>query len=118
MIKGVVLLVEDSAVVQLDMEQELLSHGASHVVIVGDVESALEYFNSQTCELLISEWEIEGESCMPVLEKAKERGVSYIVATGVDISVATDEVLNGITVLQKPFSPLALQKALELIAQR
>lgn len=111
MLTGCVLLVEDHAFVQVDIEQTLLGLGARTVIFATSVDQAVRYLETETLELAICEWRLGPDNCARVLRAARSAGVAYIVASGVDVEDMDQSLVENVIVLNKPYSTDALEKA-------
>lgn len=113
MLQGMVLLVEDHAVVQVDFEEMFLQYGARQVQVAPTVSEALRMLDSEKFELLVSEWKLDGDPCLPIFEKAQDRKVGSILATRFDVDRAHYPQLENFVMLRKPFGPEDVAKALK-----
>lgn len=112
MLQGMVLLVEDHAVVQVDFEEMFLQHGARQVQVAPTVSEALRMLDTQHFELLVSEWKLEGDPCLPIFEKAQDRKVGTILATRFEVDRTHFPQLENFVILRKPFGPEDVTRAL------
>lgn len=99
-----VLVVEEQAIVQIDIEASLRELSIVDVHSVTTVDEGLNVLSSQPVDLLISEWKMSGVSCLPVLEHAWEKNVKTIIATAFDTARDLVGPRAGTVFINKPFS--------------
>ncbi len=106
-----VLVVEDEALVALQIEDMLAGLGCAVVGPASRVAQALQLLNGQQVDAAVLDINIAGELVYPVADELSNRGLPYIFATGYGASGLT-EAYRGRPVLEKPFPKRALLQAM------
>lgn len=106
-----VLVVEDEALVALQLEDMLTGLGCAVVGPASRVGQALQLLNGLQVDAAVLDINIAGELVYPVADELKNRGLPYIFATGYGASGLT-EAYRGHPVLEKPFPKKALLQAM------
>lgn len=108
-----VLIVEDSALVA--MEVEYVVRGLGWVVVgpAATLKAALDLASREPVHGAILDLNLHGESGVPVADILSERGVPFIFATGYDVATVTPERYHATPVASKPFRTDALIKAMK-----
>jgi len=104
-----VLVVEDEIILVMMVEDLLLASGY-HVVTAGRVRPALKAIEDRDVDLAILDLTLDGESCLPLAEQLRERGVPILFATGSDAGQVPGHYRHC-PVLQKPYRPSELLDA-------
>jgi CheY-like chemotaxis protein len=111
-LKGLrVLVVEDEALVALQLEDMLSDLGCAVIGPAARVHQALDLLNGQRVDAAVLDLNVAGELVYPVAEALTRRGVPFIFATGYGASGLT-EPYRSRPVLQKPFLLTQLRKAM------
>jgi CheY-like chemotaxis protein len=106
-----VLVVEDEALVALQLEDMLTGLGCTVVGPASRVGQALQLLHGQPIDAAVLDVNIAGELVYPVADELTSRGLPYIFATGYGASGLT-EAYRGRPVLEKPFPKKALLRAM------
>ncbi|MDB5569264.1 MAG: two-component response regulator [Hyphomicrobiales bacterium] len=101
-----VLVVEDDALIALDIEQMLLDLGDLIVTVVHDVASALAVLERERPDVGVLDVELGGQDSAPIAERLAAAGKPFVFLTGYQSSHMAR--LRGALVLEKPFSAEAL----------
>lgn len=112
MLKNGVLVVEDQAIVQIDIEASLRELSIYDVHSVSSVEEAMGLLSTQRVDLVISEWRLGDVSCEHVLARAHELNIRTIVATAFDTARQLTDNRAHTAFLSKPFGVEELQGAI------
>lgn len=111
-LKGLrVLVVEDEALVALQLEDMLSDLGCAVVGPAARVGQALELLNGHKIDAAVLDLNVAGELVYPVAEALTARRVPFIFATGYGAAGLT-EPYRSRPVLQKPFLLSQLRKAM------
>jgi CheY-like chemotaxis protein len=111
-LKGLrVLVVEDEALVALQLEDMLSDLGCAVIGPAARVHQALDLLNGQWVDAAVLDLNVAGELVYPVADALTRRGVPFIFATGYGASGLT-EPYRSRPVLQKPFLLTQLRKAM------
>lgn len=99
-----VLIVEDEALVALQIEETLLDAGFSIAGVAGEPGSALDLIAAETVDVAILDANLDGRSAAPVAERLRALGKPFLVVTG----YSADQIrtwLGDAPLLGKPFDP-------------
>jgi CheY-like chemotaxis protein len=110
-------VVEDEALVALQIEDMLTGLGCAIVGPASRVGQALQLLNGQQVDAAVLDVNIAGELVYPVADELADRGLPYIFVTGYGASGLT-EAYRGRPVLEKPFPKKALLQAMLESLQR
>ncbi len=108
-----VLIVEDEIVVSLFMEDMLADFGYQVAGVVSHVEEALAH--EPDYEMAVLDVHLNGRNVFDFADKLAADGTPFVFATGYG-ERGIPERHRGRPVLQKPFVPDDLKRALERIA--
>lgn len=106
-----VLVAEDEPLVAMLLEDVLLDAGATILGPAATVTEGLALAASSRPDLAVLDFNLSGETCLPLADALFAAGVPFLVATG----YGGDSPLPrhaGVEVLQKPYEPSALLAAL------
>ena len=107
-----ILVVEDNAIIALDAEDMLLSHGASEVLIASSVTEALHFIENQTIDFAVLDMKIGEETSERVGETLLKNETPFIFATGHSNQAALAESFPDVKVVQKPYDGDAIISAM------
>lgn len=110
-----ILLVEDESLIAMMMRDMLVGLGFIVVGPYGDVRSALAAVEAGGVEAAVLDVNLNGEPVHPVAEALAARGVPFLLVTGYDADSIQDRYV-GVSILQKPIEPQALQGLLRSMA--
>jgi two-component sensor histidine kinase len=97
-----ILLVEDQALIAMDIEEALLKLGATKVQSVPNVSSALAILAEGVPNLAVLDLNLDGETSSPLADDLKQRGVPFLFATGYGDSVTIPSRFADVPVVRKP----------------
>lgn len=103
-ISGSVLLVEDSLIIAMDAEDILGALGAERVVTASSVAAALAELERETFALAVLDFNLGPETSLPIASALRAAGVPYLLATGYGEQLRLPPELDGIQVIQKPYT--------------
>jgi CheY-like chemotaxis protein len=106
-----VLIVEDEALVALQLEDMLADLGCAIIGPASRVGQALDLLGRQTVDAAVLDLNVGGELVYPVADALAHRGLPYIFATGYGASGVAMPYRRR-PVLQKPFLQSDLRKAM------
>jgi DNA-binding response OmpR family regulator len=111
---GKVLLLEDEAIIAIDLEETLRNLGASRIVTMDTCEAALSWLKENDPTLAIVDPRLKDGYCGPVARRLSEKGVPFIVYSGdpEGAGMEDDSFKRGIW-LSKPSLPEDLEEAIE-----
>lgn len=81
--KGCVLVVEDEAIIALDVEQ-ILKAAAFDVVTCGSVQAALQAIDNHSFDCAVVDLNLHGSVSLAVVDTLERRGVRVVVTTACD----------------------------------
>lgn len=107
-----ILVLEDEALIAMDIEMTLTRAGYENVSVHANSRSALAQIEQSTPTMALLDFNIgEGETSIPVAEKLKEAGVPFVFLTGyTDAGGTMPEVIFEAKKVSKPFNAKALVK--------
>jgi len=112
-----ILVVEDEALVALQLEDMLMEFGCAVIGPASRVAQALELLNGEPVEAAVLDLNIAGELVYPVADELGARGLPYIFVTAYGTSGLT-EPYRSRPVLEKPFARRELLQAMLDTLQR
>lgn len=107
-----ILIVEDSALIALDLQMTVEDEGWTAVGPVARLNRALEQARKGEIDGAILDINLDGEESFPVADILRERGIPFVFSTGYDRASMLPERFRDIPVLQKPFARDALRRTL------
>lgn len=112
-LKGLrVLVVEDEALVALQLEDMLADLGCAIIGPASRVCQALDLLGGQRVDAAVLDLNVAGELVYPVADALASRGLPYIFATGANGATGLIGPYRSRPVLQKPFLQSQLRKAM------
>ena len=107
-----VLLIEDEAIIAMDLEDMLVGLGHQVVATAGRLDRATRLATDLAIDLAIVDVNLNGVQTYPVAEILSHRGVPFIFSTGYG-TAGLNEEWRGKPTLQKPFQGRQLAAAIE-----
>ncbi|MEO1329064.1 MAG: HWE histidine kinase domain-containing protein [Pseudomonadota bacterium] len=107
------LIVEDSAIIALDLEDMLIQRGARDIVVVATVPEALNALAEREFDVAFVDYELHGQTADPVLDRIVDQGRPVVLSTGRDPANHGMSEHSEMIVLRKPYSAEAVAAALE-----
>lgn len=117
-LRGPVLLVEDSLIIAMDAEDILARLGACRVATAASVAAALDELDAEQFEVAVLDVNLGPETSLPVADALRRAGVPFVFATGYGEQLALPEEHAGTPVLQKPYTALNMSRVLEDLLRR
>lgn len=112
-----VLIVEDEALVALEMKTLVMDAGFRVAGLAANVPKALRLLEEVEPDVAILDANLRGEYVTPVAEALRERKTPFIVVTGYTVDDLPPAVREDADVLPKPVNPRRLVKWLERAEQ-
>ena len=110
-----VLVVDDEALIALDIQSQL--EDAGHTAFVAnDLQAALELAQRQRFDVAIVDWHLRDEISAPLIEMLRQRRIPFVLCSG----SALDELASLVPaspILTKPFASDDLFGALDRVAE-
>lgn len=97
-----ILLLEDEALIALDVEQICRDHGAEDVVVASSLDEAGSLFAA--CDAAILDVVLGGEPTLDFARMLAERQVPFVFASGHDDLGALSAAFPGVVVVTKPYA--------------
>ncbi len=110
-----VLVVEDEMTVALLIEDMVSELAYEVAAIVPRLEDAMRLLDSESFDLAMLDVHIEGKTVFPFAAELEARDIPFLFATAYG-SRGIPEEFRGHLVLQKPFGPVELRRALMELA--
>ncbi len=106
-----ILVLEDEALIAMDVEQLCLEHGASHVTVLGDLaeisaEAAATGFDAAILDLMLG-----GVSTLDFARQLRDREVPFVFASGYSGTEELKQAFPDVTLVNKPYSGIDLVEA-------
>ncbi|WP_395001562.1 HWE histidine kinase domain-containing protein [Sphingomonas sp.] len=112
-----VLLIEDSLIIALDVEDILRRLGARDVVTEGNVRDALQRIDTSRPDIAILDINLGDHNSFDIADRLEAIGVPFMFATGYGEQIVLPEKHRARIVLQKPYTIASLARRLpELVA--
>ncbi len=108
-----VLVVEDSLIIALDIEEMIKELGVASVRVESSVAGALGAITNRQPDFAIVDYNLGEETSAPVARKLSARGVSFVLATGQSNTLGGIEDLGALAILVKPFAPHDIERVLK-----
>lgn len=105
-----VLIVEDEALVALDLADQLREHGFEVVAIVGSLKKAMEAARHIECDTAVLDLNLAGQRIDPVADILADRRIPFVFATGYGVKGAPSRH-SAVPVVGKPYDVAAVCKA-------
>ena len=112
-----VLLVEDSMIIALEAQDNLLRLGIGTVDIESSVAGALERLRQKRYALAILDFNLGTENSAPVTEELRKADIPFWLATGYGELDGAIEEMGAEAVLTKPYGTAELAHVLSAFAQ-
>lgn len=106
-----VLVVEDEALVAMDVEYMLLEIGFKDIVICNSVECADDALSSREFEFAVFDLNLHGHTSLPLIERLMDSEMRIVVASGYDAN-SMPLPRDTIPRIMKPYRVHDLRRAL------
>ena len=109
-----VLVVDDDALIALDIQTQLQDLGHS-VAVANNLQAALDLVGQQSFDVAIVDWHLKDEISAPLIEMLEQQHIPFVLCSGSAL-----EELAGLfpasAILPKPFASDQLMGALAQVA--
>jgi DNA-binding NtrC family response regulator len=112
-----VLLVEDEAIIALDLADTFESAGANVIGPAASVREALSLIDEETVDTALLDFNVADGEITPVLDLLIARGVPVAIYTGRGIPAALCDRHPNLPVLRKPLSSARIVEEMARIAR-
>jgi CheY-like chemotaxis protein len=109
-----VLLVEDQAIIAMDVEYMLTDCGVASVDTAASVDEALVLMEAARPDAAVLDLNLGGHTSLPVAERLKMAGIPFVFATGYGDNSMVPAEFASIPVLSKPYDAEKLARSLRL----
>ncbi len=113
-----VLVVEDSALIAMDLDSILADAGHTVIGPASTVAEALTLVDGDEVEVALLDIDVQGELVTPVAEALSRRGVPFAFSTGFEEGSSPLPDFTGVAVLRKPFDEQSVLSILAALASR
>jgi DNA-binding NtrC family response regulator len=97
-----ILVLEDDALLAMDMEDFLSDLGVNVVGPVSHIGAALEKINDTNLDGAVIDLNLRGELSLPVIEELKAANIPFVICSGYAEIPGVRAQLDGLTVVSKP----------------
>lgn len=111
------LLVEDSAMIAMDIEDILHEHGIDNVRLATTLEEA-DHHLTDTIDVAVLDFSLGEETTELLAIRMKDLGIPFIFVSGFAEKVGLDETLKDVPIVTKPFQPEDLMAAVNAVLSR
>jgi CheY-like chemotaxis protein len=108
-----VLIIEDHALIALDLEGILINCGVRAVAIAASTAQALELIKHTQFDLAFLDMRLPEGPTLPLAIALRDAGIPFAFATGFDSSDATFSDFQDCLMVSKPFSDADIRGVLE-----
>jgi len=107
-----ILIVEDSALIALDLQMTVERQGWTAVGPVGRLDKAMDLIGRERIDGAILDVNLDGTDSFPLADELRNRGIPFVFSTGYDRASMMPERFRDAPTLQKPFAGDALRRIL------
>ncbi|EZP73514.1 Chemotaxis protein CheY [Sphingomonas paucimobilis] len=107
-----VLLVEDNMIIAMDGEDALRDLGAETIITAASIGRAREAIALHRIDFAVLDFNLGNETSLPIADLLRERGVSFLFATGYGDGLELPDRYKDVTLLKKPYSGMTLAQAI------
>ena len=113
-----VLVVEDDALIALDIEQTLLAMGGIAVTVAHRLDDALAILDGRDYDLSILDVDLGAQTSLSIAERLRVEGRPFLFLTGYRSERLRDLGLSEDRLLEKPFTEDALMAQVARLLRR
>ncbi len=113
-----VLLLEDSMLIALDIEEALKALGANHVVTASSVRQARDAIAAAPIDFAILDINLGSETSLTIAEELRERGTPFVFASGYGEQAQLTEAFAKDEVISKPYGKTEIADAFRRVTAR
>lgn len=111
-----ILLVEDEALIAMDIEAILEGAGYERVATTSSVAAALREIDEQKFDCALLDLNVGGEVSLAVAEELARRDIPFVLVTGQDVRHLPD-ALRSRPVIRKPYGSTEIVRTLDALFQ-
>lgn len=109
-----VLLVEDNAMIALDIEDILMANGFSTIHLVRSLDEAKGHQDTKL-DLAILDFNLRNENTEALAKTLKAQGVPIVFVSGFAERLSMPKALQDVPIVVKPFTPEELVSVIQSI---
>ena len=109
--RGNVFLLEDEALILLDLTSTIEGLGWKVAHVASDLSKALEIAEHATFDVAMLDMNVRGGESTAVARKLEERRIPFVITTGYDVDRLRKE-FPEVAFLQKPYVAREIERAL------
>jgi two-component sensor histidine kinase len=111
-----VLIVEDEALLGLSLEEMIQDAGCHSVSLARNVEEALSIVKNQPIDMALLDFNLGGETSLPVAHVLRSRGVPFTFLTGYNYLTEEANALCSVKFANKPYRKADIERVLYELA--
>lgn len=112
-----ILVVEDQALIAMELEESLIAMGA-HVVLAANVTDALACIQRSVPDMAVLDVNLGSETSEAIADRLTEIGAPFVFATGYGDRLIIPERFQDVAVIGKPFEIQELGQAIQNLRAR
>lgn len=97
-----ILVLEDDALLAMDMEDFLSDLGVDVIGPVSDIAAALEKISATDLDGAVIDLNLKGELSFPVIERLRAESIPFVICSGYAEIPRIRTQLTGLTIISKP----------------
>ncbi|MBB2905608.1 DNA-binding response OmpR family regulator [Rhizobium sp. RAS22] len=97
-----ILVLEDDALLAMDMEDFLSDLGVDVIGPVSDIAAALEKISATDLDGAVIDLNLKGELSFPVIERLRAESIPFVICSGYAEIPGIRTQLTGLTIISKP----------------
>lgn len=109
-----VLVIEDDYLLAEALVDSLTKLGCTVTACASSLEHAMQLAQETTCDLAIVDVDLRGMTAFPVLERLRDRGISFVIASATELEDLPPEFADA-CVVSKPYDTRELRSAMSVV---
>ena len=97
-----ILIVEDEAMIAIELESHLCELGHD-VVVASSIEASLQAIEAGNVDFCVLDYDLNGAPSTAIAEALHQRGTPFLICSGAPASQLA-QMFDGVPVVAKPFS--------------
>nr|WP_246359719.1 HWE histidine kinase domain-containing protein [Stakelama sediminis] len=114
-LNGTALLVEDSLIIAMDVEDILTRLGVDHVIVASSVPQALDAIETQSIDFGLLDINLGTETSLPIADALLDRKVPFVFASGYGEQFNAPAQHADVRILQKPYTAANIASILKVL---
>lgn len=116
LLRGPILVLEDSLIIAMDLEDALRRLGARQVMVSANVDHALGELARERPAAAVLDVNLGQQNSLPVADRLAELGIPFLFATGYGEQFDVPERHRHVPLVQKPYEPHILAEMMAVLA--